>query len=88
MPYTLTDFYNGDYRKTLFPMETNKILIETGKAEIENFLRKCLNQTEEAYSFRSQTRVYAAKPGNHLRRTVKLDPVAEFFIYNLIFRNR
>ena len=69
-------------------METNRLLIEAGQAEIENFLRKCLNQKDEAYSFRSQTRVYAAKPGNHLRRTVKLDPVAEYFIYDLVFRNK
>ena len=88
MPNTVTNFYGGDYRKTLFPMETNRFLIETGQAEIEDFLRKCLDQNNKAYSFRSQTRVYAAKPRNHLRRTVKLDPVAEFFIYDLVFRNR
>ena len=69
-------------------METNKFLIESGQTEINAFLRKCLNQKDEAYSFRSQTRVYAAKSGNHLRRTVKLDPIAEFFIYDLILRNR
>lgn len=88
MPYTLTDFYLGDCQKTLFPMDTNRILIETGQLEIKDFLCKCLDSDEEAYSFRSQTRVYATKPRNHVRRTVKLDPVAEFFIYDLIFRNR
>lgn len=88
MPYTSSDFYNADYQKTLFPMETNKFLIETGQTEIRRFIFKCLSQTEETYSFRSQTRVYAAKSKNHLRRTVKLDPVAEFFIYDLVFRNR
>jgi hypothetical protein len=33
-------------------------------------------------------RCYAAKRGYNLRRTVKLDPVAEFFIYDIVFRNR
>ena len=88
MSNTVTDFYMGDYRKTLFPMATNRFLIEVGQAEINDFLGKCLSSKHEAYSFRSQTRVYAGKPRNHLRRTVKLDPVAEFFIYDLVFRNR
>ena len=69
-------------------MATNKFLIEFGRDEINDFIEKCFSQNDEAYSFRSQTRVYAAKSGNHLRRTLKLDPVAEFFVYDLIFRNR
>lgn len=35
-----------------------------------------------------QQRCYSAKRGYNLRRTVKLDPVAEFFIYDVVFRNR
>ncbi|WP_223429128.1 hypothetical protein, partial [Tateyamaria pelophila] len=77
-----------DYRRTLFPMSTNSYLIEHGQDEIREFLGRCLDQDQEAYSFRSQTRVYAGKPDLHLRRTVKLDPVAEFFIYDLVLRNR
>ena len=88
MTYKVVNFHVGDYRKTLFPMETNKFLIEVGEIEIRDFLDKCFNEEHESYSFRSQTRVYAAKPGNHLRRTVKLDPVAEFYIYDLVLRNR
>lgn len=88
MASALFDFYNGDYRKTLFPISTNRFLIERGEDELRSFVTKCLDQRDGAYSFRSQTRVYASKPGNHLRRTVKLDPVAEFFIYDLVYRNR
>ena len=82
------DFYSTDYRRTLFPMSTNRYLIEHGQDEIREFLGRCLDSDQEAYSFRSQTRVYAGKPDLHLRRTVKLDPVAEFFIYDLVLRNR
>ena len=39
-------------------------------------------------TFLQQQRVFASKRGWLLRRTVKLDPVAEFFLYELIFRNR
>ena len=86
--YTTVNFYLDDYRKTLFPMETNRFLIEAGATEIKAFLQKCLDEDHESYSFRSQTRVYAGKSRNHLRRTVKLDPLAEFYVYDLIFRNR
>ncbi|WP_421702749.1 antiviral reverse transcriptase Drt5 [Aliiroseovarius sp.] len=82
------DFYSTDYRRTLFPMSTNRYLIENGQNEIHEFLNRCLDPDQEAFSFRSQTRVYAGKPGFHLRRTVKLDPVAEYFIYDLVLRNR
>jgi hypothetical protein len=36
----------------------------------------------------SQLPCYASKTGFHLRRTVKLDPVSELFIYDLVYRNR
>ena len=88
MPNTTVDFYRDDYRKTLFPMGTNRFLIESGQVEIKEFIRKCLSSKHKAFSFRSQHRVYAEKLGSHLRRTVKLDAVAEFFIYDLVFRNR
>ena len=39
-------------------------------------------------NFLPQQRVYATKPRGHLRRTVKLDPVAEYFIYDVVYRNR
>ncbi|UWR51064.1 antiviral reverse transcriptase Drt5 [Phaeobacter inhibens] len=81
-------FYSADYRRMLFPMSTNRYLIENGQVEIAEFLNRCLDPNQEAFSFRSQTRVYAGKPGFHLRRTVKLDPVAEYFIYDLVLRNR
>ena len=32
--------------------------------------------------------MHATKPRAHLRRTVKLDPVAEYFLYDLVYRNR
>lgn len=82
------DFYSTDYRRTLFPMSTNHYLIKNGQNEIREFLSRCLDPNQETFSFRSQTRVYAGKPNFHLRRTVKLDPVAEYFIYDLVLRNK
>ena len=82
------EFYIYDEPKTLFPMRTNRIIIENGQAEIEGYIQKCLDDKIPGYSFLPQRRVYAAKPERHLRRTLKLDPVAEYYLYDLAFRNK
>lgn len=80
-------FLNDDYPFTLFPLELNRIMISTlGEDIAEHVYLRILN--EKSQHFLQQIPVYASKPGMHLRRTVKLDPVAEFFIYDLIYRNR
>lgn len=83
-------FFDYDFFSALFPMETCRFLIEKGEKRIKEHIKKCLNDKQEdtAFQFMAQTRVYASKPKNHLRRTLKLDPVAEFFLYDVIYRNR
>jgi hypothetical protein len=83
--YTATDFFLEDFSRTLFPLTTNRIIVERGSAELLDYSRKL---TEGDGSFLPQRRVYANKDELHLRRTVKLDPVAEFYLYDLVFRNR
>lgn len=87
---TSREFFEYDFASTLFPMETCRFLIVNGAIEIDAHIQRCLSKSDEdkAYQFLAQTRVYASKPRNHLRRTVKLDPVSEFFLYDVIFRNR
>lgn len=87
---TATDFYLYDFTSTLFPMESSKFLIENGSSEIEAHIARCLSSddNDKSYQFLSQERVYASKPHNHLRRTVKLDVVAEYYLYKVIFDNK
>ena len=84
------DFFDYDFLSTLFPMETCRFLIDQGTVEIDAHIQRCLSKTDEdkAYQFLAQSRVYASKPRNHLRRTVKLDPVSEYFLYEVVFRNK
>ena len=84
------DFFDYDFLSTLFPMETCRFLIGVGAVEIDAHIQRCLSvqDSDRAYQFLAQTRVYASKPHNHLRRTVKLDPVSEYFLYDVVFRNR
>ncbi|MBU3845818.1 MAG: RNA-directed DNA polymerase [Candidatus Acinetobacter avistercoris] len=83
------EFYKQDFPSTLFPLNTNLILIENHSEEINKYVyEKILNSEMTEHSFLSQQKVYATKPKNHLRRTIKLDPIAEFFIYDVIYRNR
>jgi Reverse transcriptase (RNA-dependent DNA polymerase) len=87
---TSAEFFDYDYRMTLFPMETCKYLVQCGAVEIDAYIQRCLSKTDadNAYQFLAQTRVFASKPHGHLRRTVKLDPVAEYFLYDVIYRNK
>jgi hypothetical protein len=78
-------FYNDDFMRTLFPMETNQFLIERAAEQVAEYVQEILSGER---GFSAQIRVYAAKPQFHFRRTVKLDVAAEFFLYDLIYRNR
>jgi hypothetical protein len=78
--FTAEQYFLEDYRHTLFPVTTTRLLVETFSPELREYYR--------TNPFRPQTRCSAAKRGFHLRRTVKLDPPSELFIFDLVFRNR
>ncbi|WP_375419915.1 antiviral reverse transcriptase Drt5 [uncultured Sphingomonas sp.] len=84
-PYSSRSFYLEDLPSTLYPLTTNRFLVENGAQELLDYAASLLKGDG---SFLPQRRVYANKDGIHLRRTVKLDPVAELFLYDIIFRNR
>lgn len=83
------NFFATDYPRTLFPLSTNEIVVRHAAKQLESHIyERVLVDAEKGHSFLAQQRVYASKPQFHLRRTVKLDPVAEYFIYDLAYRNR
>jgi hypothetical protein len=82
------EFMKDDLPRTLFPLNTNILLVEHGEARIQSHIQACVDETDKETSFLVQQRVYAAKPESHLRRTVKLDPVAEYYLYDLVYKNR
>lgn len=81
-----TDFFLWDYDATLFPLTLNRLMVERYSVEIQEFLRDQV--FTEIGSFQTQHRVFASKRGWFLRRTLKLDPVAEYFLYEIVYRNR
>lgn len=88
-PYTVEDYFLSDYPRTLFPLTTTSLLVEKFSSEIKEVLYNgVLGAGSTSSGFVVQQRCYSAKRGFSLRRTVKLDPVAEFFIYDIVFRNR
>jgi len=76
-------FFQEDYHATLFPLETNHIVISKMAEQLGQmvYVETLKNKT---MSFLPQT----SKQGMHLRRTVKLDPISEFYIYDIVYRNR
>ena len=83
--YSAKQFYLDDYARTLFPLNTNKFLIQNGEERVRQRIDQILSGQG---NFLPQVRAYAAKDALHLRRTFKLDPVCEFYLYDLIYRNR
>lgn len=83
-------FFEHDFQSSLYPLKTNLLVIRHHHLALEQYISKILS-VDPAHigdNFLPQTRVHAAKPRNHLRRTVVLDPIASYFLYDLIFRNR
>jgi hypothetical protein len=83
-------FLRWDFSGTLFPMKTNLLIVSNHQTALESHVQTILKSNAGAGSdsFLTQARVYAAKPSNHVRRTVLLDPVATYFFYDLILRNQ
>lgn len=80
-------FFKYDYRSSLFPMFTTAYLINHSGMKLLDYSKQCI-EASGGNGFSPQAKVYASKPKFHLRRTQKLDPVAEYFIYDLVYRNR
>ncbi|MGR5145565.1 antiviral reverse transcriptase Drt5 [Photobacterium alginatilyticum] len=88
MKEKVLELYNSDFEGTLFPMETCRVIIENAYDELVEYIKKIANPDDKAYCFLPQQVVYASKSKQHLRRTKKLDPVAEFYIYEMAYEHR
>lgn len=82
------EFYLWDYEGTLFPMETCRLLVENSSDLLSAYISKIADPEEKDFSFFSQETVYASKTQHHLRRTMKLDPIAEYYLYDMAYKNR
>jgi len=85
----LIALHKEDLARSIFPLDTNHYLLESGADELNDYVYNKIGPSETAdASFITQQRVYASKHGLNLRRTQKLDPVSEFFIYDIVYRHR
>lgn len=84
------EFFELDFMSSLFPLKTNKLMMEHAGPELAAYVKRALSEepADSPYNFLGQERAHAAKPNHHLRRTIVLDPVSTFFIYDLVYRNR
>jgi hypothetical protein len=87
-PYGAQQFLLDDHAGTLFPMHTSYVLASSAFADLSNALSELLLRPGSDHAFQVQLPCYAAKHGFHLRRTMKLDPLAEHFVYDFVYRNR
>jgi len=86
-PFSAQLYLLEDHARTLFPLTTTKVVATKALAEIQQHIAEIIDQrTSDA--FLVQQRCYASKTGYHLRRTAALDPVAAYFVYDLIYTHR
>ena len=82
-------YFEADFPRQLFPLETNKVLIVNSAEDIGKFVYESItHESNSNHQFLPQARAYSVKPAYHLRRTLKLDPIAEFFFYDITYRHR
>lgn len=85
---TLLDFIREDNTKGLFPLMSNVLFIKNGEGELRDYInKKIFDPKNEGASFIPSPVVYALKDSLHLRKTLQLDPVATFYIYDFVLRN-
>jgi hypothetical protein len=86
----VVQIYEEDLPRTLFPLDTNLLLMQRAAAELSEFAYERITHDPDLGTerFLPQTRCYASKSGFHVRRTLKLDPVAEFYLYDVVYRHR
>ena len=89
MAQASAEYLLEDHPRTLFPLDLTRIVIDRGAARVQQFLKEEVKPfTKKGRPFSPQVHCYAAKHGLHLRRTLKLDPAAELYIYDLVAANR
>ena len=87
-------FRREDHNRTLFPLTTASVLIESSPSDIANYIYTEIDKEvdpedqDTGEHFLAQEHAFADKSGFHLRRTLRLDPIAEFYLYDVVYRNR
>ncbi|WP_177176152.1 antiviral reverse transcriptase Drt5 [Trichormus sp. NMC-1] len=79
----LVNFIVDDLKRTLFPLNLTAFMAQYAHKELQEYIDNIYARTG---NFHSQTTVYADKPNRTLRRTLKLDPIAEWYIYSIIYK--
>lgn len=89
-PYSATQYLLDDQPRTLFPLRLTQTLVRLAAPALYDEIKRILATDPKAENtgFLTQINCYASKRGLHLRRTLKLDPVAELFVYDLIYKER
>ncbi|MGD1698694.1 reverse transcriptase domain-containing protein [Dapis sp. BLCC M229] len=81
----VSDFILDDLKRTLFPLNLTEYIAKYAQSHLSDFINKIYSGKE---NFNPQIRVYSDKPNRAVRRTLKLDPVAEWYIYDIAYKYR
>jgi hypothetical protein len=84
----LIEFIEGDIPRTLFPLQSSRIVISNGEASLRKFIDTEIFVTSGYHPSFVQSPVgFALKDARHTRRVHILDPVATLFLYDFVYSN-
>ncbi|NES05127.1 MAG: orotate phosphoribosyltransferase, partial [Okeania sp. SIO2F4] len=81
----VSDFILDDLKRTLFPLNLSEYIAKYAQSHLSELINKIYSDKKNE-NFNPQTRVYSDKPNRAVRRTLKLDPVAEWYIYYIAYK--
>ena len=85
----LYEFIDKDYLKTLFPLGSVKFFAKYCMDDILMYInREIFKEGADSNSFIMQPLVYALKDNRHVRQTFLLEPFAQIFLYDFVYRNK
>jgi len=80
-------FIEDDNPRSLFPLQSNLLYASHGEAEIQTYLTDKVLNKKEPDAFMSVPVGYALKDSLHVRKLLLLDPIASYYMYDVIWRN-
>src|SRR5437016_14040603 len=82
------EFLQTDHRRTIFPLRTSLAYAQNGETALREYIERQILDKNQPEGFVAGEIAFARKDSYHLRRVFVLDPIAAFFLYDFVYRNR
>lgn len=84
----VVDFIREDTPRALFPLRSVVAFCERGEGALRKYIYDNVLSAKSTSSFLRCSVEHALKDRVHLRKTLVLDPIANFFLYDFVLQNK